>query len=205
MSRKPLRQWMLRITAYAERLLDGLGQLDWPEALKAMQTDWIGRSDGAEVDFVLEHAPVTGSSKRVTRLHDPAGHALRRDYMVLAPSTRWSMRCSQHRRRRDRRRGSTSSVARTRNVATSSAEPTRRRPACSPACTRSTRQRRAIPIWIADYVLMGYGTGAIMAVPAHDERDFEFAKKFDLPIRAVVVPADGSRSDGVLRRAPAAP
>ena len=179
-----LEQWMFKITDYADRLLDDMAQLDWPERVLTMQRNWIGRSEGAEVTFRVEEL-----DEDVAGLHDAPGHALRRDVLrararasagrAASPSARPTptdlrdVRAARRARRRAR-----------------SARPTRRRPASSPASTRSTRSTTsAIPIWVADYVLMDYGTGAIMAVPAHDERDFAFAETFGLPIVQVVAPA----------------
>ena len=176
--RRPMRQWMLRITAFAERLLDGLDTLDWPESIKLLQKNWIGRSEGAFVDFTVE------SGDKLTVYTTRPDTLFGATYMVLAP---------EH-----------PLVA-----AITSAE---QRPAIDAyikaAATKSDRDRQdaskektgvftgayavnpvnnqRIPVWIADYVLTGYGTGAIMAVPAHDERDHEFARKFDLPIIEVV-------------------
>ena len=191
--RMPLRQWMLRITAYAERLLEDLEQVDWSEAIKGMQRNWIGKSEGAEVDF----APAAASPKEairitfgpIARLHDAPRHALRRDvYGAVLPNTLWSTlsprlnrapRLKAYRRRsRPQERSGTHRVGQDEN------RRLHRR------LRHQSGQSRAIPIWIADYVLATYGTGAIMAVPAHDERDFEFAKQFDLPIKTVVRPPD---------------
>ena len=196
--RMPLRQWMLRITAYAERLLDDLDTLDWPEAIKDMQRNWIGRSEGAEVDFPSRSTSTTGRRGR-------RGRGSRRPRPTSSASsppapTRSSARptwCSPPSIR--------SSIA---SPPPSSAKPSR--PTARPAARKSDLDRtdlakdktgvftgayainpvngQQIPIWIADYVLMGYGTGAIMAVPGHDERDFEFATQFDLPIVARRLP-----------------
>ena len=196
-----LTQWMLRITAYAERLVEDLDDLDWPRAIKEMQRNWIGRSEGAEVDFFIDDRttrdmmadgprPLVRDAERRCdpRLHDPSRHALRRHLHGARP--------------RAPARRSADDVA-------DNARPS------PPIATRPPRKSdldrtdlaktktgvftggyainpvngEPIPIWIADYVLMGYGTGAIMAVPGHDERDFEFAKTFDLPIVRVVAPS----------------
>ncbi len=209
---RPLRQWKMRITTFADRLADDLDLLDWPERIKAMQRNWIGRSPGAQVDFALAHDPTTAISVFTTRPDTLFGAT----YMVLAP---------EHPLVSELVAGSWGD-----------ADPTSWRGAGlagviedvpisgwdSPmeavagyrryASTRSEMERQAdsrvktgvftgafainpttaehIPVFLADYVLMGYGTGAIMAVPAHDERDFEFATAFDLPVVGVVAPPD---------------
>ena len=205
--RMPLTQWMLRITAYAERLIDDLEIVDWPRPIKDMQRNWIGRSEGAEVDFRDRRA---GSrSPKVPRvdprLHDPPRHALRRH--LHGPGARASAGRPHHDRRRSERR-----VEAYRKAA---ARQERSRPH-RPGEDQDRRLHRAlcrsipvngepIPIWIADYVLMGYGTGAIMAVPGHDERDFEFAKTFDLPIVRVVAPSRRTRPTHPLTEAEVEP
>ena len=203
--KRPLKQWMMRITAYADRLLADLDLLDWSESIKLMQRNWIGRSTGALARF-----PVEGHDGVDDRgVHDPARHAVRRDLhgaRARAPARRRDHR-ERVARRRDRerlvergarrveghlrrdghagRRGRALPRVRGARSRSSSARPrAARRPACSPARSRSTPRTATIPIFIADYVLMGYGTGAIMAVPAHDQRDFEFAREFELPIVA---------------------
>jgi leucyl-tRNA synthetase len=185
--RMPLRQWMLRITAYAERLLDDLTLVDWSEAIKEMQRNWIGRSEGAEVDFRLEGpSPSTGTTLRVfTTRPDTLFGAT---YMVLAPEhplveqiTTGKQRAAVDAYRAEAARKSDlerTELAKKKTGVFTGAY------AINPVNNEKT------PIWIADYVLISYGTGAIMAVPAHDERDFEFAKQFGLPIRTVVQPPD---------------
>jgi leucyl-tRNA synthetase len=171
---------MLRITAYAERLIDELDGLDWPEGIKLLQRNWIGRSEGAEVRFPVR-PQISNCEIEITVFTTRPDTLFGATYMVLAPehplvdeiTTPRAAEAVEAYREKPRAR------------ATSSAPNwPRKRPASSPAPTPSIRSTaKSIPIWIADYVLMGYGTGAIMAVPAHDERDFEFAKKFGLPIR----------------------
>ncbi len=202
--RLPLRQWMLRITAYAERLLSGLDTLNWPAGIKTLQQDWIGRSTGAEVDFYIG-PPDEFESWRQQRSQQgfpeqPSQDTLRvyttrpdtlygATYMVVAP---------EH-----------PAVARltTDDAAAAVKE------YCEKAAFKSERERTQgdrqktgvfsgsyatnpvngaqVPVWIADYVMASYGTGAIMAVPAHDERDFEFAQMFDIPVIPVVDPPEG--------------
>jgi leucyl-tRNA synthetase len=197
--RRPMRQWMLRITAYAERLLNELDKLDWPEGIKLLQRNWIGRSEGAEIDF-----PVAGVGDSGTVVADPA-HKIRvfttrpdtlygATYMVLAPEhslvdlivteEQWPA-VREYRERAARK----SDLERT-DVAKEKTGVFTGAYAINPA------NSERIPIWAADYVLAGYGTGAIMGVPAHDQRDLEFARKFDLPIREVVQPLTGENPIG---------
>jgi leucyl-tRNA synthetase len=191
--RMPLRQWLLRITAYAERLLDDLALVDWSEAIKEMQRNWIGRSEGAEVDFKLARSAGEGDSIRVfTTRPDTLFGAT---YMVLAPEhtlveriTTPACRPAVIKYREEAARKSDlerTELAKTKTGVFTGAH------AVNPV------NNEKIPIWIADYVLISYGTGAIMAVPAHDERDFEFAQQFNLPIRTVVTPpADWLKQTG---------
>ena len=179
--RRPMRQWMLRITAFTERLLDGLDELDWPEGIKLLQRNWIGRSQGAEIDFKIENVDqqIRVFTTRPDTLYGGT-------FLVLAPEhslidlivteEQWPA-VREYRERAARK----SELER----ADLSKEKTG---VFTGACAINPATNSKIPIWIADYVLVGYGTGAIGGVPAHDERDLEFAKKFDLPIVVVVQP-----------------
>jgi leucyl-tRNA synthetase len=177
--RRPMRQWMLRITAYAQRLIDELDGLDWPESIRLLQRNWIGRSEGAEVHF-----PVADSGSVLTVFTTRPDTLFGATYMVLAPEHRlveeitteeqWSA-VREYRERTARK----SDLERT-DLAKDKSGIFTGGHAINPV------NGERIPVWIADYVLLGYGTGAIMAVPAHDERDWEFARKFNLPIRQVV-------------------
>ncbi len=203
--RIPLRQWMLRITAYADRLVEDVEALDWPEPIKEMQRNWVGRSEGAEVDFYVGEpgeAHETWASAR-TRTGFPAGpgteairiYTTRPDtlfgatYMVLAPEHPLVEKLTTA--------GQQSEVEAYRQRVAGMSEEDRiaGRGEKSGVFTGSHALNpvtgEGIPVWIADYVLISYGTGAIMAVPGHDQRDFEFALKFNLPIRAVVMPPAG--------------
>jgi leucyl-tRNA synthetase len=179
--RRPMKQWMLRITAYAQRLLDDLEGLDWPEYIKDLQRNWIGRSDGAEVDFAVE-----GHAEKLRIFTTRPDTLFGATYMVLSPEHPWVEQLTMANCRE--------SVAAYREEAAGKSERDRQIAkektgvfAGTYAVNPANGQR--IPIWIADYVMMGYGTGAIMAVPGQDERDWEFAEKFDLPIiRTVQVP-----------------
>ncbi len=194
--RRPMRQWMLRITAYGDRLIKDLDLLNWPESLKEMQRNWIGKSIGAEVDFdlVVPRLPEEDEVPTVTVFTTRPDTLYGATYMVLAPEHPLVDR-----------------------IATSAqkAEVAAYRQQCA---TKSDRDRMAdakektgvftggyainpmtykpIPVYIADYVMMGYGTGAIMAVPAHDQRDYDFAMKFNIPIRQVVKPVSGELPAG---------
>ena len=188
--RKDMRQWQLRITRYADRLLADLDELDWPESTMAMQRNWIGRSEGAEVVFQTA-APVAGREIRVfTTRPDTLFGAT---YMVLSPEhplvdaiTTPAQREAVARYQAEARRKS--DLERT-DLAKDKTG------VFTGATAQNPVNGQDIPVWIADYVLASYGTGAIMAVPAHDQRDFEFARKFDLPIVQVVQPADGAPVD----------
>jgi leucyl-tRNA synthetase len=186
--RRPLRQWILRITKYAERLLKDLELVDWPESIKEQQRNWIGRSEGAEVDFKTE----AGDVLRVfTTRPDTLFGAT---YMVLAPehSLVEKVTTAQQRAAVD--------AYRTAAAKKSELERTQLEKEKTGVFTGGYAinpvNNEKIPIWVADYVMMGYGTGAIMAVPAHDARDFEFAKKFGLDIRTVVQPPGGIDPQG---------
>ena len=181
--RKPMRQWMLKITAYADRLLDDLEELDWPESIKEMQRNWIGRSVGANVTF-----KVAGTDKEFTVFTTRPDTLFGATYTVLAPeldlvkeiTTPEQMQAvedyiAQAAKKSDLNR---TDLAKEKTGVFTGAY------AINPV------NGKEIPIWIADYVLASYGTGAIMAVPAHDERDFEFAKTFDLEIIPVLAGGD---------------
>ncbi len=171
--RRPMRQWMLRITAYAERLIDELEPLDWPEGIKLLQRNWIGKSEGAEVQFALP-----ASAENDHCFHDPPRHALRRDLHGARAGESAGRSPHDERTAPGGRRLSRGSLRQERSRADRSGEGKDRRLHRS-AFAINPASGEQIPIWIADYVLMGYGTGAIMGVPAHDERDLEFAQKFD--------------------------
>jgi len=185
--RMPLRQWMLRITAYAERLLDDLELVDWSQAIKEMQRNWIGRSEGAEVDFALANpSAVERTAIRVfTTRPDTLFGAT---YMVLAPEHPLvdAITTPEHRaavKTYQEQASRKSDLERTELAK-------KKTGVFVGAYAINPVNQERIPIWIADYVLASYGTGAIMAVPAHDERDFEFAQQFKLPIPTVVRPPD---------------
>ncbi len=190
--RKDMRQWILRITRYADRLLSDLDTLDWPASTVAMQRNWIGRSEGAEVVFASA-APQAASGKEIRVFTTRPDTLFGATYMVLSPEhalvdvlTTPAQRAAvtayqeQARRKSDLER---TDLAKDKTGVFTGATAT------------NPVTGMPIPIWIADYVLASYGTGAIMAVPAHDERDFAFARKFALPIVQVIKPKDGSTPD----------
>jgi leucyl-tRNA synthetase len=204
--RMPLRQWMLRITAYADRLEKDLEGLDWSEGIKALQRNWIGRSFGAEVNFDLpdtekitsESIELLGQS-RVRIVENTTCEHLKvfttrpdtlfgATYMVIAPEHPLIEVLTK--------REQAAAVKEYRDRAAKKSELERTELAkektgvFTGSFARNPVNGELVPVWAADYVLISYGTGAIMAVPAHDERDFEFAQQFDLPIRAVVDPGD---------------
>ncbi len=182
--RMPLRQWMLRITDYAERLLEDLNVVDWPDAIKEMQRNWIGKSEGAEVDFQVSKAKGKGQAIRVfTTRPDTLFGAT---YMVLAPEHPLVEQITTKEQSQAVKDYQEAAVRKSDLERTELAK--KKTGVFTGAYAVNPVNEEKIPIWIADYVLATYGTGAIMAVPAHDERDFEFAKTFDLPIRAVVMP-----------------
>jgi leucyl-tRNA synthetase len=185
--RKNLRQWVLRITAYAEQLIDGLKDVDWPDSTKRMQEAWIGRSEGAEVLFKLENAAL-GDLKIFTTRPDTLFGCT---YMVLAPEHPLvpSLTTAVQREVVEAYRKATASKSDVDRMSDAAKEKTG---VFTGSYAINPVNGARVPIWIADYVLMGYGTGAIMAVPAHDERDFEFAEKYHLPIPRVIAAADGS-------------
>ncbi|MFN7344164.1 MAG: leucine--tRNA ligase, partial [bacterium] len=199
--RRPMRQWMLRITAYAQRLIDELDGLDWPESIKLLQRNWIGRSEGAHVRFnVVQSSGLPSDAAGTAAPHSITVFTTRPDtlfgatYMVLAPehrlvdeiTTEEQLAAVEEYREKTARK---SDLERTELAKEKSG-------VFTGAYAINPVNNERIPIWIADYVLMGYGTGAIMAVPAHDERDFEFAKKFELPIKQVVQPPEGKDWQG---------
>lgn len=192
--RRPMRQWMLRITAYAQRLIDELDGLDWPESIKLLQRNWIGRSEGAHVRFAISNPKSQISNPEITVFTTRPDTLFGATYMVLAPehrlvdeiTTEEQLAAVEEYREKTARK---SDLERTELAKEKSG-------VFTGAYAINPVNNERIPIWIADYVLMGYGTGAIMAVPAHDERDFEFAKKFELPIKQVVQPPEGKDWQG---------
>ena len=193
--RRPMRQWMLRITAFAERLIDELEPLDWPEGIKLLQRNWIGRSEGAESAFRRDPEQRPGTITVFTTRPDTLYGAT---YMVLAPENPLVDRLTTAEQRAAVREYREQVSAKSDLERTDLAK--EKTGIFTGAFAINPASKERIPIWIADYVLMGYGTGAIMGVPAHDDRDLEFARKFDLPIFDVVMPPSGEDSHRLHRR-----
>ncbi|QDU72352.1 leucine--tRNA ligase [Mucisphaera calidilacus] len=181
--KRPLKQWMLRITAYSDRLIDELDQVDWPEPIKLLQRNWIGRSTGAEVDFAIE-----GSDDLITVFTTRPDTLFGATYMVLAPEHPLvsEITTAEHRKAVDDYQAESAA----KSEIDRGAEGKEKTGVFTGAYAINPVNQQRIPVWIADYVMMGYGTGAIMAVPAHDERDHAFASKFGLPIVRVVEGGD---------------
>ena len=180
--KRNMRQWMMRITAYADRLVDDLELLDWSDSIKAMQRNWIGRSEGAQVDFASDAGPITVFTTRPDTLFGAS-------FMVLAPehplvdaltSPAQADAVAEYRR-----------VAGTKSDVARQVEDKTKTGVFTGSYAINPINGQHVPVWIADYVLMGYGTGAIMAVPCGDERDFAFARQFGLPIPAIQQPPAG--------------
>ena len=177
---KLMRQWCLRVSAYAERLLNSLDNLEWTEALKETQRNWIGRSEGAEVKF-----PISGSEELVTVFTTRPDTIYGVSFMVLAPESELVSLLTT-----ESQRGAVDEYLQATKRKTERERIADRRVSgvFSGSYAINPITGKEIPVWISDYVLAGYGTGAIMAVPAHDSRDFAFARHFDLPIVQVVIP-----------------
>ena len=183
--RRPMRQWMMRITAYAERLLRDAKELDWPVSTMEQQRNWIGRSEGAEIEFEIK-----GGRRRLRVFTTRPDTLFGATYMVLAPEHPFVETITT-----DKQRPAVEQYVRQSSLKSDLERGTEKIKSgvFTGAYAVNPATRKDIPIWIADYVLMGYGTGAIMAVPGHDERDFEFAKAFGLDVVTVV---SGNQKDG---------
>ncbi|MDQ3795288.1 MAG: leucine--tRNA ligase, partial [Actinomycetota bacterium] len=181
--KKNLAQWLLKITDYAEELLD-FSKIDWPERVKTLQTHWVGRSEGAEIVFEVDgYGPITVFTTRPDTLFGATFFVMSPEHpaveKIMTPERADEVRAYVE------KAGRMSEIDRT--------DVTREKTGVfTGAYAVNPSNGERIPVYIADYVLMGYGTGAIMAVPAHDERDFEFARKYGIEIRTVIAPADGS-------------
>ena len=192
--KRDLEQWFLKITDYAQRLLDDLATLDrWPQKVRVMQTNWIGRSVGAEVDFPVASVPDETIRIYTTRPDTLFGAT----FMVLAPEHPLVEKVTTE-KHRARVHEYVEKARKETEIERLSTEREKTGVATGGVAINPVNGEE-IPIWVADYVLMTYGTGAIMAVPAHDERDFEFAVRYSLPIREVIAPSSGPQ--GVLREA----
>lgn len=181
---KMMRQWCLRVSAYAQRLLDGLEELDWTESLKETQRNWIGRSEGAEVEFKIADSPIT-----LTVFTTRADTIFGVTFMVLAPESEYVDQITTPAQReavKEYIKSIKHKTERERMIDKSVSG------VFSGAYAINPLNNKKIPVWISDYVLAGYGTGAIMAVPAHDSRDYAFAKHFSLPIIPLIEGCDVS-------------
>lgn len=187
--RKLMKQWSLRITAYAQRLLDGLETVNWPESLKEVQRNWIGKSEGASVAFPVDGHPDKTLEVFTTRPDTLFGST----FMVLAPEHEWVKDITTEKHLQEvekyiewtKTRSERDRISDIKNISG----------VFTGAYGINPMNNKRIPVWIAEYVLAGYGTGAIMAVPAHDSRDFAFAKHFNLPVIQVVVGPNDEPSD----------
>jgi len=186
--RKPMRQWMLRITKYAERLLEDLKDVNWPDSIKKLQIDWIGKSIGADVDFKID-----GFNETIRVFTTRPDTLFGATYMVLAPEHPLVEVITTSEKKNDVKKYRENAARKSDLDRTDLAKEKTGEPLGAFAINPVNDEK--IPIWISDYVLISYGTGAIMAVPAHDERDFEFAKKFNLPIIPVVEPEDKEQAE----------
>jgi leucyl-tRNA synthetase len=179
--RRPMRQWMLKITEYAERLLADIDGLDWPEGIKEMQRNWIGKSTGANVNFTI-----SGSNDVITVYTTRPDTLFGATYMVLSPEHPLVDKITAPEQK--------NAVAAYQKAAAAKSDmdrtelSTEKTGVFTGAYAINPLNGEKIPVWVADYVLISYGTGAIMAVPAHDDRDFEFAEKFNIPIRCIISP-----------------
>lgn len=192
--RKPMKQWKIRITKYAERLLKGLDGLEWPENIKKLQTNWIGRSEGATVKFKIISTEFEGEKdiEVFTTRPDTLWGAT---YMVLAPEHPYVNEITT-KKNKEKVTQYIDEAARKSDMERAELEKTKTGVFTGASAINPVNQKK-IPVLIADYVLMGYGTGAIMSVPGHDERDMEFALKYNLPIIPVAIP--GNMNDDELK------
>ena len=177
--RVPLKQWILKITVYAEKLIEDLEEVDWPENIKKLQKNWIGKSVGAKITFKTEEASIEVFTTRPDTIFGAT-------YLVLSPEHPLVGKLTKEDKKDDVKKYKTLAASKSDLERTDLAKDKTGVFLGSFATNPATNEK--MPIWISDYVLIGYGTGAIMSVPAHDERDFEFALKFDLPIKCVYDP-----------------
>ena len=199
---KKMRQWCLRVSAYAQRLLDGLDQIDWTESLKETQRNWIGRSEGAEVEFKVKDSDI-----RFTIFTTRADTMFGVTFAVLAPESEYVQSVTTAEQRAEVNEYLAQTKKRTERERISDRRVTG---VFTGSYAINPLTNKLIPIWISDYVLAGYGTGAIMAVPAHDSRDYAFAKHFNLPIIPLIEGADVSEQsydakEGIVMNSPASP
>jgi len=180
--RRPLRQWILKITAYADQLIEDLKLVDWPESLKRLQVNWIGRSEGVKIHFTEEK-----TGKVITAFTTRHDTSFGVTFLVLSPEHPLVAEITTP-EKKNRYRTTKKKWLRKRYAADRFGQ--RKTGVWTGAYAINPFNNQKIPIWIADYVLMTYGTGAVMGVPGHDERDFEFVKKYHLDIIPVIEPQD---------------
>jgi leucyl-tRNA synthetase len=188
--RRDLEQWLLRITRYADELMEHEG-IDWPERIKIMQRNWVGKSYGTEISFALDHPGVTEKEIKIFTTRPDTVYGV--TFMVLAPEHPLVARLTTSEHKKE----VADYIARSRQlteIERLSSEKEKDGVFTGAYCVNRLNGRK-VPIWIADYVLATYGTGAVMAVPAHDERDFAFAKKYNIPIPVVIAPPDWDGND----------
>lgn len=178
--RRNVRQWMLKITAYAERLLEDLEELDWPQSIKVMQKNWIGKSTGAEVDFTLAHTPDSCPQDYIKIYTTRPDTLFGATYMVLAPEHPLVRHIVTEEQRAAVEQYIAEAAKKSDLERTDLAK--KKTGVFTGAYAINPLTGKELPVWISDYILISYGTGAIMAVPAHDERDWEFAQTFSLPV-----------------------
>jgi leucyl-tRNA synthetase len=193
--KKSMRQWFMRITAYADRLIEGLETIDWSNSIKEIQKNWIGKSEGSEINFSIKN-----SNQKITVFTTRADTLFGVTYVVLAPEHDLVQQLKSHIKNwSDVEKYIASVKSKSDEDRTAAKEKTGIQLQGIFAVNPANDEQ--VPVWIADYVLAGYGTGAVMAVPAHDERDFEFANKFGLPIKQVIArPAQEKPQSEILRR-----
>lgn len=193
---RELEQWFLKTTAYKEQLLDDLELLDgWPERVKVMQRNWIGRSEGAYVDFTIE-----GSEHRIRVFTTRPDTLYGATFFLLAPEHPLAEELAAEAGRENQVAEFKKKVA-SKEATDREADETEKEGCFTGINVINPLNDESIPVWLADYVLMEYGTGAVMAVPAHDQRDFEFAKKYDVPIRVVIQPPGAELDSGTMEEA----
>src|SRR3989344_2927432 len=193
--RKKLKQWILKITAYADRLLKDLDELKWPEKVKEMQRNWIGRSEGSNIEFRIK-----SNELRIKVFTTRADTLFGASYVVLAPEHELVEKLKPQIKNREE---VIKYVERTKNRSDRDRQENKEKTGVELKGVKAVNpvNNEELPVWVADYVLAHYGTGAVMAVPAHDQRDFEFAQKFNLPTTIVVCPHYPEKTCPVLDRA----
>lgn len=189
--KKPLRQWVLKITNYAERLLDDLKKLDWPESIKESQRNWIGKSEGTEISFSL-----TDTAEKITVFTTRVDTLFGVTYIVLSPEHELIKKLKNKITNFSEVNKYIESAVKKTDIDRAALDKEKTGVEIKGLKAINPATKEEIPLWVADYVLADYGTGAVMAVPAHDERDFLFAKKFNLPIKQVIAPYFSEKNYG---------